>query len=229
MNMSGKKNYSIEDAANCFTVLYPEELEFIRDKKTQLEYSKNEQIFKQGAFAAHVIFINDGLVKISIQTGFDKQMNIRLAGSGEFLAFSAVFGDSNYSYTATALRNSTICMIDKDALKNLLEENTDFAMRITSRNCRNEARLFEIIRNVSYKQMPGKLASTLLYLSSAEFEKENIFKLLTRQELAEFASVSTESAIKILKEFEQEKIIELKGKDIIINNRNRLAEIAERG
>ncbi|MCK9254761.1 MAG: Crp/Fnr family transcriptional regulator [Bacteroidales bacterium] len=227
--MKTKNNNTIENSALCFTSLYPEELDFLQDKKTQLEYSKNEQIFKQGAFATHVIFINDGLVKISIQTGFDKQMNIRLASTGEFIAFSSVFGDNNYPYSATALRNSKICMIDKEALKNLLEENTDFAMSITSRNCRNETRLFEIIRNVSYKQMPGKLASALVYLSSPEFEKENIFTLLTRQDLAEFASVSTESAIKILKDFEQEGIIELKGKDILINNKEKLIEISERG
>lgn len=227
--MKTKNNNTIENSALCFTSLYPEELDFLQDKKTQLEYSKNEQIFKQGAFATHVIFINDGLVKISIQTGFDKQMNIRLASTGEFIAFSSVFGDNNYPYSATALRNSKICMIDKKALKNLLEENTDFAMSITSRNCRNETRLFEIIRNVSYKQMPGKLASALVYLSSPEFEKENIFTLLTRQDLAEFASVSTESAIKILKDFEQEGIIELKGKDILINNKEKLIEISERG
>lgn len=227
--MKTKNNNTIENSALCFTSLYPEELDFLQDKKTQLEYSKNEQIFKQGAFATHVIFINDGLVKISIQTGCDKQMNIRLASTGEFIAFSSVFGDNNYPYSATALRNSKICMIDKEALKNLLEENTDFAMSITSRNCRNETRLFEIIRNVSYKQMPGKLASALVYLSSPEFEKENIFTLLTRQDLAEFASVSTESAIKILKDFEQEGIIELKGKDILINNKEKLIEISERG
>lgn len=227
--MDERKNKPVEDTANCFATLYPTELEFLSDKKTQLTYAKNEQIFKQGAFAPHVIYIIEGLVKVSIQTGFDKQLNIRLAHTGEFLAFSSVFGDTNYSYTATALRNCTICMIEKDALKNLLEENSDFAMRITARNCKNETRLFEIIRNISYKQMPGKLASALLYLSSANFVGESVFALLTRHELADFASVSTESAIKILKEFEQEGVIELKGKDIIILKRDKLEEISTRG
>ena len=62
--------------------------------------------------------------------------------------------------------------------------------------------------------MRGKLASTLLYLSQEEFLKENIFKYLTRQEIADFASISTESAIKFLKEFEKEKIIKLKAETL---------------
>ncbi len=227
--MEKNKARNIEDSANCFATLYPEELEFIRDKKKQLEYSRGEQIFKQGAFSPYVMYIIDGLVKVSLQTGFDKQMNIRLARTGEFLAFSSIFGDESYNYSATAIRNSTVCMIDKDALKNLLYENAEFAMRITSKNCKNESRLFEIIKNVSYKQMRGKLASAIIYLSSPDFAGESIFTLLTRQELADFASISTESAIKILKEFEQEGILELKGKDIIILKHDKLEEISTKG
>ncbi|MDD2636147.1 MAG: Crp/Fnr family transcriptional regulator [Bacteroidales bacterium] len=221
-----ENNNRLEDRAKCFQTLYPEELKFISDKKKQLDYLKGEQIFKQGAFSPYVIYIIDGLVKISLQTGIEKQINIRLAHSGEFLAFSSIFGDDTYAYTATALRNSSICMIDKEALKNLLLENAEFSMRISSKNCKNEARFYEIIKNISYKQMPGKLASAIIYLSSPEFEGENVFTLLTRQDLAEFASVSTESTIKLLKEFEQEKIIELKAKDIIIKNHQRLLNIS---
>jgi len=218
----------IEDTSNCFQTLYPEELKFISDKKKQLDYVKGEQIFKQGAFANHVMYVIDGLVKISLQTGFDKQLNIRLAHTGEFLGFSTIFGDSTYNYSATALRNSKICMIDKDSLKNLLLDNSEFAMRITSKNCSNEARLYEIIGSVSYKHMRGKLASAILYLSLPEFADENVFTLLTRQDLAEFASVSTESTIKILKEFEFEGILNLKQKDIIILEEEKLYEISKK-
>ena len=217
---------SIEDNSKCFQTLYPEELEFISDKKKQLQYLKREQIFKQGAFSPYVMYIIDGLVKISLQTGFEKQINIRLAHTGEFLAFSSIFGDDTYNYTAIALRNSSICMIDKEALRNLLFENAEFSMRISSKNCKNEARFYEIIKNISYKQMRGKLASAIIYLSSPEFAGENVFTLLTRQDLAEFASVSTESTIKLLKEFEQENIIELKAKDIIILNHKNLLDIS---
>jgi len=119
-------------------------------------------------------------------------------------------------------------MIDKEALKNLLYDNAEFAMRITSKNCRNESRLFEVIKNISYKQMRGKLASAIIYISSPEFAGESVFNLLTRQDLGEFASVSTESTIKILKEFESEGIIELKAKNIIIMNYEKLFEISQK-
>lgn len=224
--MPSKEN---RDKLNHLQHLYPEELELIKEKKTQLTYLKGENLFKQGAFAPYVMFIVNGLVKIYLQTGYDKQINIRLARTGDFLAFSSIFGDNVYNYSAIAVKDSLVCMIDKESLKQLLLKNPEFAMRITSRNYRNENYLLEIIKNISYKQMRGKLASTLLYLSQEEFIEEEIFQYMSRQDIADFASISTESAIKFLKEFEKEGILNLNGKEIEITDRGKLEDIALRG
>jgi CRP/FNR family transcriptional regulator len=209
--------------------LKDEELENIRERKTQLTYLKGETLFKQGAFAPYVLYIIDGMVKVYLQTGHEKQINIHLAKAGDFLAFSAVFGEHVYNYSASALTDARICMIDKNALHQLLLDNHDFAMHITSRNYRNESHLLEIIRNTSYKQMRGKLASALLYLFSEDEANESVFHHLTRQDIADFAAISVESAIKFLKEFEKENIIKLDGKIIKEQNHRKLAEISERG
>ncbi len=203
--------------------------EFLSYKKKQLTYLKGENIFKQGAFAPYVIYIHSGLVKVYLQTGYEKQINISVAKPGDFLAFSSVFGEDVYTYSSVAIKDSEICMIDKEGLKELLFRNNDFAMRITSSNYRNENHLLNVISSISYKQMRGKLATALLYLSDKEFLDEKIFQYLTRQDIADFASISTESAIKFLKEFEKEKILKLAGKDIVINNYEKLEVIARSG
>jgi CRP/FNR family transcriptional regulator len=171
----------------------------------------------------------EGLVKVYLQTGVEKQINISLAQKGDFLAFSSIFGENIHTYSTQALTDCEICMIEKETLKNLLLKNPQFALEITSKNYRNERHLFEIIKNVSYKQMRGKLASSLLYLSQEEFLKENVFSYLTRQDIADFASISAESAIKFLKEFEKEKIIQLKGKNIAITHLEKLESISKNG
>lgn len=216
-------------SCNCFQYLFPEDLEFINDKKTQLTYLKGENIFKQGAFAPYVMYVVDGLVKIFLQTGYEKQINIRLAKSGEFLALSTIFDENVYNYSAMAMKSTSICMIDKIALKQLLSKNSDFATHIISKNCRNESALLKIIKNISYKQMRGKLASSLIYLSGDDFMDYDVFQLLSRQDIADFASISTESTIKFLKEFEKEGIISLKGKNITITDNKLLQDIARKG
>jgi len=205
------------------------QLEILQENKTRVSYLKGENIFKQGAFAPYVIYVVEGLVKVYLQTGYEKQINISLAKSGDFLAFSSIFGENIHTYSTQALKDSVICMIEKESLKEILLKNPQFALEITSKNYRNERHLFEIIKNVSYKQMRGKLASSLLYLSQEEFLKEDVFSFLTRQDLADFASISTESAIKFLKEFEKEKIVALKGKNIVITDPDKMENISKNG
>lgn len=209
--------------------LIAENLNIGDGQKAKITYLRGEQIFKQGAFAPYVIYIVSGLVKVYLQTGYKKQINITLAKAGDFLAFASVFGENVYTYSAQALRVSEICMIEKESLKAALLNNPEFALQITSRNYRIESLLLETIKNLSYKQMRGKLASSLLYLSQEEFAGENVFEYLTRQDLADFASVSTESAIKFLKEFEKEGIVNLNGKNIQLIDLAKLEQISKNG
>ncbi len=84
----------------------------------------------------------------------------------------------------------------------------------------------EIVASLSYKQMRGKLASALIYLSSEAFAHEDIFAYLSRQDIADFASISVESVIKFLKEFEKEGILALENKHIHILDPGRLTLIS---
>ena len=181
-----------------------------------LNYLKGEMLFKQGAFAPHVLFIQSGLVKVYLQLGPRKVQNLWIARSGDFLAFSSMFGEKVYHYSAMALKDTEVLMIDKESLRNLLKTNSEFGFRITSKNFRSENHLMEIVASLSYKQMRGKLASALIYLSSEAFVHEDVFSYLARQDIADFASISVESVIKFLKEFEKEGIISLDNKRISI-------------
>jgi CRP/FNR family transcriptional regulator, polysaccharide utilization system transcription regulator len=220
---------NIETTSGCFQVLNSDELEFINENKTQITYLKGETILKQGAFAPHVLYVNKGLVRVYLQTGSSKQINIRLAKQGDFMAFSSLFGENIYNHSAVAIKDSRICMIEKEALKQLLQKNPEFAMQITSKNYQNESRYLEIIGNLSYKQMRGKLASALLYLTSEELNNEEVFNNLTRQDVADFASITVESTIKFLKEFEKEEIIKLEGKNIQALKEEELLLISKNG
>lgn len=214
---------------DCFHLISRQEFETLHRKQTQLTYEKGENVFKQGAFAPHVLFIQSGLVKVYLQTGIRKHLNLWIARRGDFLAFSTIFGADSYPYSAVALRDSELLMIEKESLKGLLRTNPEFALRITSKNYGTEQHLLDIVHNLSYKQMRGKLASSLLYLSSEVFLKEDIFSYLSRQDIADFASISVENVVRFLKEFEQEGILKLEGKNIGIADRQKLSAISNTG
>jgi len=53
--------------------------------------------------------------------------------------------------------------------------------------------------------------------------------LLSRKDIADFAGISVESAVKLLKGLEKDTIISLKDKNIIINDSKRLEQISKTG
>ena len=112
------------------------------------------------------MYVQSGLVKVYLQTAPGKNINIRIAKPGDFLAFSSVFGEDFYTYSTLAIKDSEICMIDKEGLRELLHHNNEFAMRITTNNFKCEAHLFNLISSISQKQMRGKLATAIIYLSA---------------------------------------------------------------
>lgn len=225
-NQDGGKRKNEPD---CFQLISREDLKSLSENRTQITYLKGETIFKQGAFAPHVLFIQSGLIRVYLQTGRNKVQNLWISKSGDFLAFSSMFGERTYSYSAVAMKDAELLMIDKESLRKLLQTNPEFGFRITSKNLNSEKHLMELVASLSYKQMRGKLATALLYLDSDILRSEEVFNYLTRQDIADFASISVESVIKFLKEFEKEGILSLVGKDIVITDPGRLSEISATG
>jgi len=214
---------------DCFQLISKQELESLSENRTHVNYLKGETLFKQGALAPHVLFIRSGLVKVYLQPGHRKVHNLWIARSGDFLAFSSMFGEKVYAYSATALKDAEVLMINKESLGNLLKTNPEFGFRITSKNYSSQNHLMEIISSLSYKQMRGKLAAALIYLSSEAFIHEDVFSHLTRQDIADFASISVESVIKFLKEFEKEGIIRLDSRRIEVLGPAELSQISQTG
>jgi len=214
---------------DCFQLISRKDLEALSKNRTQITYLKGETIFKQGAFAPHVLFIQSGLIRVYLQTGRNKVQNLWISKSGDFLAFSSMFGERTYSYSAVAMKDASLLMIDKESLRKLLQTNPEFGFRITSKNLNSEKHLMDLVASLSYKQMRGKLATALLYLDSDILRSEEVFNYLTRQDIADFASISVESVIKFLKEFEKEGILSLSGKDIFLADPQRLEEISTTG
>jgi CRP-like cAMP-binding protein len=104
-----------------------------------------------------------------------------------------------------------------------------FGFNIIKRYFEQNTNLINTVRNLMYKQMNGRMADSLLYIDSLKNEKAEIFQLLSRKDLADFAGISTESAVKLLKTFEKDGLIKLQEKDIRIIKHNALLEISRKG
>jgi len=212
----------------CFQSLTIDEIEFVRASKTQVLFRKGDNLTKQGAFASYVLFVLKGLVKQYIE-GDNKSFNLRIIKSGEFIGLSSVFTKHTFNYSTIALTDCQVFLIEKDTISQIIKQNGAFGLGIINRYCEQNTNLFETLGTVLYKQMNGRMADTLLYIDSLKTEFSDVFQLLSRKDIANFAGVSTESAVKLLKSFEKDGLIELSEKDIVLIGYTGLNEISKRG
>lgn len=215
--------------APCFQMLSQDELTLLRNSKTQVLFRKGDNITKQGVFASYVLFVINGLSKQYIEGYNNKSHNLRIIGPGEFIGLSSVFSANVFQYSVTSLTDSHCFLIEKEAIATVMQTNAKFTTNIVKRYCLHNSNLYETIGSVLYKQMNGRMASALLYLNQLKNDHPDIFTLLTRKEVSEFAGVSTENGIKLLKTFEKDGFIKLSEKDILLLNKTMLAEIAKHG
>lgn len=210
-------------------MLTTEETELIRASKTQVLFRRDDNLTKQGAFASYVLFIITGLAKQYLEGDGMKNFNLRIIRPGEFVGLSAVFTENIFNYSSIALTDCQVFLVEKEAIAKVIKQNGMFGYNIIKTYCEQNAALFNTISNLNYKQMNGRMADTLLYIESLKSENAAIFQLLSRKDIAEFAGVSTESAVKLLKSFEKDGLIRLDDKDITLLNHNALRELSRKG
>jgi CRP-like cAMP-binding protein len=223
------KDFVCEIQAPCFQLLSAEDAELIRASKTQVLFRKGENLTKQGTFASYVLFLMDGFVKQYVEGDGTHNYNLRIIQSGEFLGLSSVFTKNTFNYSTIALTDTRVYLVEKEAITKVVQQNGSFAFNIIKRYCEHNSGLYDSISSLMYKQMNGKIADALLYLSSEEFAGLDIFTSLSRKDIADFAGLSTESAVKLLKSFEKDGLIKLEEKNIKIVNKEALIEISKKG
>ncbi|WP_299577806.1 Crp/Fnr family transcriptional regulator [uncultured Sunxiuqinia sp.] len=223
------ENFICDINAPCFQVLEPNEIELVRASKTQVHFRKGDNLTKQGAFASYVLFIADGLARQYLEGENNKVYNLKIIQKGEFVGLSSAFVKNTFDYSTVALTDCMAFLVEKQAIAKVVSQNGLFASSFIQRFCEQASGMYATIRNVLYKQMNGRLAEALLYLNGFKAQNPEIFQLLSRKDLADFAGISTESAVKLLKSYEKDGLIDLRDKDIILLKSDTLEELSLRG
>jgi CRP/FNR family cyclic AMP-dependent transcriptional regulator len=140
--------------------------------KKVTKFTKNESIFSQGDHAGNVMYIQDGSVKLSVVNKVGKEAVVAILGPGDFFGEGCLTGQPIRIGTATAMKPSTLLVIEKKEMTRVLHAEHELSDRFISfmlaRNLRIEEDLIDQLFNSSEK----RLARTLLLLS--RYGKEDI-------------------------------------------------------
>ncbi|MBL0329514.1 MAG: response regulator [Bacteroidetes bacterium] len=190
-------------------------------------YKKKDEIYKEGNYPKGVYFVNKGKVKTYQTNEFGKELITELHKEGEFFGYLSLLQDEKYSGSASALEDSEVYMIPKEDFFALIYKNAEVSRRfieILSNNLReNEKQLVKL----AYNSVRKRVAEALVKLSDKyKKEGEQVFSMnVSREDLANLVGTATETVIRTLSDFKEEKYIEVSGGKITILNYDRLANM----
>lgn len=212
-----------------FQLLSENELEMIFKDSAVVNYKKQEIIIKQGSISNSILFAKTGVFKLHME-GTKNDIIMTLKREKSFLGLSNLFSVNNiHQYSITALESCSITYYNKKHFEEVLQKNVAFSNEILKYINHNFARIIQRFLCVAQKNARGKVAEMLLCLSENMYENTQFTLNMSRKELADFAGLSMENTIRILKEFDEDKMIELDGKRINIINQDVLGKVSEFG
>lgn len=214
---------------SCFEELTESELDLIEKNKVIVNYHKGENICKQGSFASHIIYLSEGLVKVYLE-GNPKNLILKISPSGNLIGLPSIYDGNNvFLYSAATYTDSVVELIDINIFKQLINENTKFAYRVINALNENTVQIYGRFYCLTNKQLHGRLADILLCLAQRIFYEMEFDLPLSRSDLAELTGMSTESVIRVMKDFKNDGLIETSGKVIKIVNYEMMNRISEVG
>ena len=220
-------NCDLKSPLFCF--LTDEELELVRKNKITVVYRSGETIRKQGTHMSHVISVNSGLAKVYLEGDGEHNSIIRIVKPTHFIGGPGIYLDRVHHYSVSALTQTTVCHIDVELFKQLIDNNRIFAREFMKDFSHSILSVYNRLTLLTQKQMPGRMAHALLYLANEVFCSLKFEIPLTKQDLADLSGMARDSAVKILREFHSSDLIRFSDGLMEITNPESLRRISVTG
>lgn len=211
-----------------FKKLTEQEFAQLNYDKTCSLYKKGSIIYREGSRLTGFYCVTKGIIKI-FKTGIDgKEQIIRFAKRGEIIAYRSLLSEESACTTAKVIEEAVLCHIPYQTLQFLIQSNWQFSHHMLQIVCKELREANNYITDIAQKTVRERLAEVLLLLKEGfELDNANTLQIsLTREELANIVGTATESVIRLLSEFKQDKLIDLQGRKIKLLDIRTLTRIA---
>ena len=226
--------YRCLDCQHCFRkselfqLLTEEELAIINDKRMEVSFKAGEIIYKQGTPLTHLVIINNGLGKIYLESNKSRNLILNYTKPYKINGGVGVFIDQRHHSSLMAVSDCDACFIEISTFKQALRSNSDFMEAFTQEFAEGIKHTYDQFAVLTQKNMEGRMADSLLYLSEEIYQGDSL-EYITKQDLAEITAMTKESAIRVLKQFKDEGLVENGSNKIEILNKAALRQIAQYG
>lgn len=211
-----------------FHKLLPDEQHEVLYRRTCKNLKRGEMVYRENSKISGTYLIHSGIIKL-FKTGIDgKEQIVRFAKRGNIVGYRSVLSDELACTSAKVIKDAEVSYVPESVLKNLVMNNSRFSMALMRMACHELGDANAYILNIAQKTVRERLAEILILLDK-EFGRDDDGSMsikLTREELANLIGTATESVIRLLSEFKNDRYISLSGRNIRLIEEKKLQRVA---
>lgn len=193
---------------------------------TDQVYDRGRTIFSEGDDGVGFYVVISGQIKIYKLSMEGKEQILHIFGPGEPFAEAAVFAGSSYPAHAQAMERSRIFFFPRNSFAGLIKKNPSLAMNMLAELSRRLKKFSNMIEALSLKEVPGRLAAHLLYLSGQQGDASEVQLTIAKNQLAWLLGTIPETLSRILARLSKRGLITSQGTTITILDRDGLEALA---
>jgi len=188
-------------------------------------YKAGELIAVPGEKIRAFLIIAWGRVKLFSASADGHEQTIYIFGPGEPFCMTAI-EDSSFPANAQALEDTRIVMLPSDVMESIARTEPALMFNMMSVLIRRLKESMFIIEMLSMKEVPQRLASWLLHSAAVQLSGKTIHLGMSHRELSKLLGTTPETVSRVFRRFQDENILEIKGRTIGLLNRKKLEDIA---
>jgi CRP-like cAMP-binding protein len=211
-----------------FSSLAKDHLLYVKDLAISRNFLKGEFVSHRDDIWPYLLFVQSGKFHAVKESGQGRSFVIEEFSPGEVFWGLALFENEKKNPMAIqTAEDGEIYLWHKDKVAQIISADSQFAWGLFSLMAKRMARAGEIVEELVFLPLPGRLANLLLSLNE-EANDDYITRDLTLDEMAARIGSTREMVCKLLYQFSDKGIIELHRTEFKITDQAEMQSIAER-
>lgn len=185
-------------------------------------YPRNKVIFFQSEVGDNFYIVKSGSVKVYRLTEEGREVILAIFKSGDFFGEMAILDGEHRSATVETREPTVLLSMNSQALLDLVRQKPEIALNIISILSKRLRQANARVEDFSFHDARTRIINSILKIGKGSGniikEKEQLLLNITHNELASLAGTTRETVSRVLMEMQEEGLIKLDRKLLIIPN-----------
>jgi DNA-binding response OmpR family regulator len=190
-------------------------------------YERKQILYHESKKPRFLYYLVKGKVKCFKTNEEGKEYIMSLHSAGDFIGYTALLEDTLYLDSAVILEDAEIMPIPREDFLQMIYSDINIATKFIHIITHNIKEKEDRLLNIAYNSLRKRVATALVEIVTKFNLREQLIPIeISREEIAQYVGTATESLIRTLSDFKAEKLIEIKSGHIIVNNIEKLKNLA---